>query len=150
CTSCHGTATVNKFTNQTIRDSFFPVQNPDGTIQISGFLPTGIALPTAFLHNVQDPHLGTYGISSLGVLGQLGLFPNPSGLSFPHYRIRFYTDATRTQMLRDMPPAPPGIGPSLLPEPFTVDPGRAIISGDSYDWEGFKAPQLRGISKTAP
>jgi hypothetical protein len=42
------------------------------------------------------------------------------------------------------------VGPALVPEPFTVDPGRAVISGDPYDWEGFDVPQLRGISKTAP
>jgi hypothetical protein len=84
------------------------------------------------------------------VLRELGVLPNPSGLTFPHYRIRFYTDATRTTLLRDLPPEPPGIGVSLFPEPFTVDPGRSLISGDPYDWEGFKVMQLRGVSRTAP
>jgi len=50
----------------------------------------------------------------------------------------------------DLPPPPPAIGVSLVPEPFSVDPGRAIISGDPYDWEGFDVPQLRGIAGTAP
>src|SRR5262249_9226037 len=86
----------------------------------------------------------------LTLLRQLGAFPNPSGLHFPHYRVRFYTDATRTQRLVDMPPAPPGIGPALFPEPFSVDPGRALVSGDPIDWEGFDMPQLRGVAGTAP
>src|SRR4029079_8441071 len=80
----------------------------------------------------------------------LGVLPNPSGLSLPQYRIRFYTDATRTLELVDMPPLPPGIGPSLAPQPFSVDPGRSVISGDPYDWEGFDVPQIRGIAHTAP
>jgi hypothetical protein len=49
-----------------------------------------------------------------------------------------------------MPPQMPGIGPSLIPEPFSVDPGRSIVSGDPLDWEGFDVPQLRGVSQTAP
>jgi len=99
---------------------------------------------------VSREHEGTLGISAITLLGQLGVLPNPSGLTFPRYRIRFYTDATRTTRLVDMPPAPPGIGPSLIPEPFSVDPGRAIISGDPIDWEGFDVPQLRGLAHTAP
>jgi hypothetical protein len=52
--------------------------------------------------------------------------------------------------MRDMPPLPPGIGPSLVPLPFSIDPGRALVSGDPIDWEGFDVPQLRGVSRTAP
>jgi len=150
CAKCHGTPTTHVIPDQAVVDSFFPVQHADGTIDIAGFLPTGIAIPATFLQGVQAPHEGTYGISGLTLLGQLGAFPNPSGLRFPHYRIRFYTDATRTQRLVDMPPAPPGIGPALFPEPFSVDPGRAIVSGDPIDWEGFDVPQLRGVARTAP
>jgi hypothetical protein len=51
------------------------------------------------------------------MLAQLGVLPNPSGLTLPHYRIRFYT---RTQLDRDMPPSPPGIGPSVVAEPSSV------------------------------
>jgi cytochrome c peroxidase len=150
CAKCHGSPTTNVILDQTVEDSFFPVQNPDGTVNVSGFLPTGIAVTTDFMHGVRPPHEGTYGISAIALLGQLGVLPNPSGLSLPQYRIRFYTDATRTQTLVDMPPAPPGIGPSLIPEPFSVDPGRAIVSGDPIDWEGFDIPQLRGVAHTAP
>jgi cytochrome c peroxidase len=150
CAKCHGTPTTNFVEDQVVFDSFFPVLNPDGTIIIDGVLPTGVAITAHFQQNVGREHMGTLGISAIALLGQLGVFPNPSGLSLPGYRIRFYTDATRTQTLVDMPPLPPAIGPSLIPEPFSVDPGRAIITGDPIDWEGFDVPQLRGIARTAP
>ncbi len=150
CAKCHGGPTTNAVLDKAVFGSFFPVQHADGTIDIAGFLPTGIALPATFRDDLTPPHEGTLGISAIATLGQLGALPNPSGLSLPHYRFRFYTDATRAHLLVDMPPLPPGIGPSLIPEPFTVDPGRAIISGDPYDWEGFDVPQLRGIAGTAP
>lgn len=150
CAKCHGSPTTNVVVDKAVFDSFFPVQHADGTIDIAGFLPTGIALPASFRHDLAPPHEGTLGISAIAMLGQLGALPNPSGLSLPQYRIRFYTDATRAQKLVDMPPPPPAIGPSLVPQPFSVDPGRAIISGDPYDWEGFDVPQLRGIARTAP
>jgi cytochrome c peroxidase len=150
CARCHGSPTTNQIVDKAVFDSFFPVQNADGTIAVGSFLPTGVAVPVDFRHDLAPSHEGTYGISAVALLGQLGVFPNPTGLTLPHYRIRFYTDATRTQQLVDMPPPPPGIGPSLIPEPFSVDPGRAIVSGDPYDWEGFDVPQLRGVSKTAP
>ena len=150
CARCHGTPKTNQIVDRAVFDSFFPVQHADGTVDVAGFLPTGVAIVDNFRHDLAPSHEGTYGISAIALLGQLGLAPNPSGLSLPQYRIRFYTDATRTQKLVDMPPEPPGIGPSLIPEPFSVDPGRAIVSGDPLDWEGFKVPQLRGVSKTAP
>jgi cytochrome c peroxidase len=150
CATCHGGPTTNVIGDKVVFDLFFPLRNPDGTILIAGFLPTGVAIPAGYRTDLAPPHEGALGISAIATLGQLGALPNPSGLSLPHYRIRFYTDATRTQKLVDMPPAPPGIGPSLVPEPFTVDPGRAVVSGDPYDWEGFDVPQLRGISRTAP
>jgi cytochrome c peroxidase len=150
CAKCHGSPTTNVVVDKDVFDSFFPVQHADGTIDIAGFLPTGIAVPATFRHDLAATHEGTLGISAIALLGQLGALPNPSGLSLPQYRIRFYTDASRTQKLVDMPPPPPGIGPSLVPEPFSVDPGRSIVSGDPYDWEGFDVPQLRGVSKTAP
>jgi hypothetical protein len=150
CTKCHDTPKTNTIVDKAVFDSFFPVQHADGTVDVSGFLPTGIAVVNNFRHDLAPPHEGTYGISVIAMLGQLGALPNPSGLSLPQYRIRFYTDATRTQQLVDLPPPVPGIGPSLVPQPFSVDPGRSIVSGDPYDWEGFKVPQLRGVARTAP
>src|SRR5262249_27223344 len=150
CARCHGSPATNVIPDQAVFDSFFPVEHADGTVDVTGVLPTGVAVVTSFMHGVRPPHEGTLGISAIALLGQLGVLPNPSGLSLPQFRIRFYTDASRTQALVDMPPAPPGIGPSLIPEPFSVDPGRSLISGDPIDWEGFDVPQLRGIAHTAP
>ena len=150
CARCHGGPTTHRILEQAVFDSFFPVQHADGTVDVVGFLPTGVAVVTNFIPNVSREHMGTLGISAIGLLAQLGVLPNPSGLTFPGYRIRFYTDATRSTVKLDMPPAVPAIGPSLTPEPYSIDPGRSLISGDPIDWEGFDVPQLRGIAKTAP
>lgn len=151
CAKCHGSPTTNVITDKAVNDSFFPVLHADGTIDYNGFTPAGGAVPTTFRHDLAFPqHMGLYGVAAVTMLQQIGALPNPSGLSLPQYRIRFYTDATRKQKRMDMPPPPPAIGPALVPEPFSVDPGRAIITGDPYDWEGFDVPQLRGIAKTAP
>lgn len=150
CARCHGGPTTNVIVEQVVFDSLFPVQHADGTVDFNGFSPVGVAIATNFMTNVPRQHEGTLGISAIAMLGQLGILPNPSGLSLPQYRLRFYTDATRHHAKVDLPPAPPLIGPSLAPQPFSVDPGRAAVSGDPIDWEGFDVPQLRGISKTAP
>src|SRR5262249_35680027 len=109
CARCHGSPTTNVIVDKPVFDSFFPVQHAAAPLDTGGFLPTGAAIPPPFRHDLAPPHEGTYGISAIGMLGQLGALPNPSGLSLPQYRIRFYTDATRTQQLVDMPPLPPGI-----------------------------------------
>jgi cytochrome c peroxidase len=44
----------------------------------------------------------------------------------------------------------PIVGPNFAPQFFSTDPGRAMITGSPYDFEGFDVPTLRGISKTAP
>jgi len=90
-------------------------------------------------------------------------------VAMPQYRYRFYTDATRTVTKVDLPPIPqtvsgfpfdlraavdengaPIVGPNFLPQLFSTDPGRAAITGDPADFEGFDVPQLRGIANTAP
>ncbi len=141
CARCHGSSTTQILVDQSVNTAFFPVQHADGTIDISGFNAIGIALPTTFRSDLKNPeHMGLYGISLLDGLRQLGKLPPvfPANITFPEYRIRFYTDATRTQKQVDMPPAPPGIGVDLAPMPYSVDPGRALTTGNSYDWEGFK------------
>jgi cytochrome c peroxidase len=151
CATCHGTGTTNVVTNPAVQQSVFPTLNPDGTINYDGFNPNGGANSTSFNQSLHFPqNMGDYGIATVTMFGQIGFLPNPSGLTRPGYRIRFYTDATRTQKSMDLPPTPPAIGPAIVPEPFSVDPGRALVSGNPYDWEGFKILELRGISKTAP
>ena len=44
----------------------------------------------------------------------------------------------------------PIVGPNLIPQAFTTDPGRAAVTGDPADFEAFDMPQLRGIAGTAP
>jgi hypothetical protein len=159
CTKCHGGSTGTVITNAINNNAFFPVQNADGTMTIAGYNAAGLPYPTNFRTDLKFPeHMGNYGIDTIALLRQLGGLPpnglptNPnfSGLTFPGYRIRFYTDATRTHKQVDMPPAPPGIGPTVIAAPYAIDPGRALTTGNSYDWEGFKVLELRGVSKTAP
>jgi len=59
CARCHGSGTTNSIVEQPVFDSFFPVQHADGTIDIAGFLPTGVAIPAAFMQNVPRTHEGT-------------------------------------------------------------------------------------------
>src|SRR5687768_2432766 len=55
---------------------------------------------------------------------------------------------TRTTRVVDQPPSPNlGLSPSFVPQAYSVDPGACIITGAPADYEGFEAPQLRGISK---
>jgi hypothetical protein len=44
----------------------------------------------------------------------------------------------------------PIVGPDLIPQAFTTDPGRALITGDPADFEALDVPQLRGVARTAP
>jgi hypothetical protein len=44
----------------------------------------------------------------------------------------------------------PVVGPNLIPQLFTTDPGRAAVTGAPADFETFDVPQLRGIARTAP
>ena len=149
CAQCHGTGTVNVM-NAAVRAQAFGLLDAQGAITVGTTLPDGVSLPTQYNLTLGPRNEFNIGISALSMLEQLGALPNPSGLDFPQIRVRFYTDGTRTTKLVDMPPAPPLVSPSFLPQPFSVDPGRALISGDINDWEAFDIPQLRGIAKTAP
>ncbi|HEX7835839.1 MAG TPA: c-type cytochrome [Kofleriaceae bacterium] len=152
CAPCHGGATGNQIVDRTVQDQFFPVLDANGT-------PETVTLPDGTIvlhlsHDHPDDNFLDIGSSALTYLtlvqpGQGGI-PSGDGLDFPHYRLRFYTDGTRTHKVFDLPPKPPLIGPNFFPQAFTVDPGRAIITGDPADFEAFDVPQLRGISRTAP
>jgi cytochrome c peroxidase len=159
CTACHGGGSGAQIVAPEVQAQFFPVLDakgspvlqtlPDGTV---ASVPSGTHASDAFLV------LGIAGLTYLTqVPPQLGGIPNPDGLAFPQYRLRFYTDATRTQKVFDLPPAPfdPGTqqpvnGRNFFPQLFSVDPGRAIITGDPADFEAFDVPQVRGVARTAP
>ncbi len=103
-------------------------------------------------------------------LGQIGQCPAyNASVELPRYRFRFYTDGTRQQQVTDLPPIPvtasgdpydgnpaldengaPIVGPNLLPQWFTTDAGRALITGNPRDFEAFDMPTLRGVARTAP
>jgi len=176
CAVCHGSATDNRIINRDIHDGLFLALDPDGNLIYDPtddgngnivMAPRRVPRP-----NSEAINIGTTFISHVGQLaGPQGfpLFNNQNGVVLPRYRMRFYTDATRTTKIVDMPPLPvvsggapftpaadpnkPGaliVGPNLGPSLFTTDPGRALISGDWADFEGVDMPQLRGIAKTAP
>jgi hypothetical protein len=92
-----------------------------------------------------------------------------ASVELPHYRFRFYSDGTRQKQVTDLPPIPvtasgdpfdlnpaldknglPIVGPATVPQWYSTDPGRALISGDPADFEAFDVPSLRGVAHTAP
>jgi cytochrome c peroxidase len=150
CAQCHGDPTQVSIVNAAVHAEFFPVINADGSVTVGSVLPTGAGLPAAYAPGFAHHRDVDLGIAAITYLGQIGVAPNTQGVDFPRYRIRFYTDASRTTKLMDMPPPPPAFSASLIPQAFSVDPGRAIISGNPVDFESFDIPQLRGIANTAP
>jgi cytochrome c peroxidase len=148
CAPCHGGPTQTQI-DPAIHDQLHPVLNPDGSVDIV-IGPGGQVLPARTHHGLTGHPTDNIGISFGTYLTQVGALPNPTGVDFPRYRLRFYTDATRTQELVDLPPPPPAIGPTGSPQAFSTDPGRAVTTGSVLDWEAFDMPQLRGIKGTAP
>ena len=149
CAPCHGTPTQTHITSPAVHDQLHPVLDTDGSMSVvTG--AGGQVLPAAVHQGLAGHPTANIGIAFGTYLGQIGGLPNATGVSFPQYRIRFYTDATRKQKLMDLPPPPPAIGPTGSQQAFTVDPGRAATTGDVLDWEAFDVPQLRGIKNTAP
>jgi hypothetical protein len=173
CTACHGKATDDRVENEVVRAGLFFDVNPDGNVKFQ-VVP---GLPFQVPVNVPRPgneflNIGTSLITYFAQLAKAtGITPPlPSfnqGADFPRYRLRFYTNATRTQQVTDLPPlvlhdpATPGlplvnpdgsqtVGQNFAPQGWTTDPGRALITGDHADFEGMNIPELRGIANTAP
>jgi cytochrome c peroxidase len=173
CTACHGKATDDRVENEGVRAGLFFAVHPDGNVQFQTIPGLGIKVPV----NVPRPgneflNIGTSLITYFAQLAkETGITPPlPSfnqSADFPRYRLRFYTDGTRTQQVTDLPPLvvhdpanialplvnPDGsltVGQNFAPQGWTTDPGRALITGDHADFEGMNIPQLRGIANTAP
>lgn len=167
CAPCHGGATTDKIVDREVHDFFFPELKPDGNVRFDMVPGVGPVPRTIPRPGVEILNTG-YGIATY--FGQIGLVPafNDS-VEMPRYRFRFYEDGTRSKLKVDLPPVPvtvsgdpldprpaldadgaPIVGPNLVPQLFTTDPGRAAISGDPADFEAFDMPQLRGIARTAP
>ena len=173
CTACHGKATDDRVENEAVRAGLFFDVHPDGNAKFQPIPGLGIQVPV----NVPRPgneflNIGTSLITYFAQLAKVQPItpPLPSfnqGADFPRYRLRFYTNGTRTQQVTDLPPLvvhdptnpvlplvnPDGsltVGQNFAPQGWTTDPGRALITGDHADFEGMNIPQLRGIAHTAP
>lgn len=169
CEGCHGGATLTDIAhpglNQLARQA--RLLKPDGNVVFTVLPEVGpvpVAVPRA------DDKFFNAGFGFFSYLGQIGQFPAyNASVELPRYRFRFYTDGTRQHPVTDLPPIPvtasgdpydgnpkldengaPIVGPNLLPQWFTTDPGRALITGDPLDFELFDIPALRGIARTAP
>lgn len=165
CASCHGGANKATIVDRDIHDLAFPALRADGTVV---FEVPATDPPTPVLAPQPDDEFINIGSAMENHLVQLGATEHESftkDVSFPAYRLRFYADASRTEVIADLPPAlslddpfggsvdaegNPVVGPNLFLQLFTTDPGRALITGSPYDFEAFDVPTLRGIGKTAP
>lgn len=167
CRACHGGATTDRVAQPDVVAALFPELKPDGNVRFRTAPgvppePLRIARPGERFMNA--------GYGMITYFGQLGLTsPFNASVAMPRYRLRFYRDGTRHEALVDLPPVPvtasgdpqdprpamgedgaPIVGPNLVPQLFTTDPGRAAVTGDPRDFEAFDVPQLRGIADTAP
>jgi cytochrome c peroxidase len=169
CEACHGGATTLQVENRTIHDLAFVELKPDGNV----LFDSSVTPPAAVLKPSPNDEFLNVGFANLSYLGQV--FGDLFGPRFndtvplPQYRYRFYTDASRSVKVVDLPPVPqtasgspfdlfaklddngaPIVGPNFLPQLFSTDPGRAAITGDPRDFEAFDVPALRGIANSAP
>ncbi|AKT38869.1 cytochrome c peroxidase [Chondromyces crocatus] len=169
CAACHGGGSRGTITNREARDLLFPALKPDGHVlyEVPATDP-----PTPVLAADQASDFLNIGSAFVTYLGQVDPESEilTKSVSFPRYRYRFYTDGSRTKKVIDLPPPPPPFdgddlsdfdpeldddgnpiaGPNLVPQIFSSDPGRAMITGQPHDFEAFDVPTLRGIGRTAP
>jgi cytochrome c peroxidase len=123
CSSCHGGANRGTIIDRDIHDQAFPELKADGTVRFE--VPVTDP-PTPVL--VAEPNNEFLNIGSAyeTFLGQLDPDSHvfTKDLSFPRYRYRFYTDASRREIAADLPPA----GPAL-----DADGGGAPDGGGGFD-----------------
>ncbi|QSQ28603.1 cytochrome-c peroxidase [Pyxidicoccus parkwayensis] len=168
CARCHGGATGNVIPDRAVLDSFFFELDHNGNV-VYEVTPDG---PVPVVNTPPDNNFMALGVTTLTYLGQIGarqgLLTNE--VEMPRIRLRFYTDGTRTTQVTDLPPIPvtasgdpfdlnpaidpatgaPITGPDFVPQWWSTDPGRCLISGSPRDFESFDIPQLRGVAHTAP
>jgi cytochrome c peroxidase len=120
CKACHGGATTNVIVDRKIHDLAFLALNPDGTVryQVPATEP-----PTPLLAAQPENEFLNIGSAYEAMQGQFDpdLESFTRDVSFPNYRYRFYTDASRTEIAADLPPAAP---------PFDADGGFGGDTGD--------------------
>lgn len=167
CVACHGGATTDRIERPDAVAPFFVALDAAGNVR---FERDAQGAPVPLLEPRPDAQFVRVGFSALTYAGQIGLTQTfNSDVELPRYRLRFYRDGTRRERWVDLPPVPvtvsgspfdprpqldaqgfPIVGANLLPQAFTTDPGRAVISGEPADFEAFDTPPLRGIARTAP
>lgn len=145
CAKCHGGAQGNQITGLSIRSEAFLELNHDGTIAIDPITHR----PRPLGGHENDIFINT-GVTHITSLMEAGVLPSTLSVALPRYRFRFYADATRTVQVADLPPKCPLVARGDRSQCFTVDLGRAIVTGDPAHFEAFDIPQLRGIAYTAP
>ncbi len=165
--ACHGGATTDRIVNREVQALWFPALTAEGNVRFDVVPGRG---PVPVRRSRPDVEFLNIGVGLTTYFGQLGLgtaFNDP--VKLPRYRFRFYEDGTRRAAIVDLPPRPmtksgdpldprpaldergaPIVGPNLVPQLFTTDPGRAAITGDPADFEAFDMPPLRGVARTAP
>jgi cytochrome c peroxidase len=170
CEACHGGATTMQITNSEVHALAFLQLNEDGNVIFDTSVTPPAPVPQV---PTPDNDFMNIGLGNISYLGQIyGDFFGPrfnKDVALPQYRYRFYTDATRSVKNVDLPPVPvtvsgdpfdlraaldengaPIVGPNLLPQLWSTDPGRAGITGNPEDFEAFDIPPLRGIANTGP
>ncbi|HYQ02266.1 MAG TPA: hypothetical protein VER96_26510 [Polyangiaceae bacterium] len=169
CEACHGGAKNLQVVNRDVHDLAFLELKPDGNVRYDTSVtpPKPVEFPQP--HN-EFLNVGFANISYLGqIFGDLFGPRFNATVTLPQYRYRFYKDKKRKIKDVDLPPVPqtvsgspfdlralvdengaPIVGPNLLPQAFSTDPGRAAITGSPHDFEAFDVPALRGIANTAP
>lgn len=168
CAVCHGGANKATIVDRKIHDLAFPELKADGFVR---YVVPATDPPTRVLASQPNNEFINIGTAMENFLAQIGATEEAEHptlirkLTFPHYRLRFYSDKSRTKVIAVLPPAVgpgrlfgntdkdgnPIEGPNFLPfQLYSTDPGRALITGSPYDFEAFDVPTLRGIGKTAP
>lgn len=179
CASCHGGVNKAAITDEVVHGMAFPSLRRDGTVIYEAPVgdpegdpgdPTATPPPTPVYAPQPENAFINIGSAFENYLAHVDQTEHVSftrDLSFPQYRFRFYTDASRTETIAILPPILPLhpenpqqpvigedgnfiLGPNHATQDYSNDPGRAAITGNPYDFEAFDIPTLRGIAKTAP
>jgi cytochrome c peroxidase len=171
CKACHGGATTNTIVDRKIHDLGFPALKPDGTVlyEVPATDP-----PTPVLAVQPENEFQNIGSAYHAMQGQFDpdIESFTKDVSFPNYRYRFYTDASRTEIAADLPPvAPPfdGIGgrgedigngdnpvagpdenPSTAPNDNELDADGNPITGPNFAIQWFSTDPGRSVITGSP
>jgi cytochrome c peroxidase len=127
CAPCHGGPNKATIVDRQIHDLAFPALKPDGTVlyQVPATDP-----PTPVLEAQPENEFINIGSAMENFLVRIGGTEHESftkDVSFPRYRFRFYVDASRTEIIADLPPS---AGPL---DGSAGDPGGGGDPGDGSD-----------------